>query len=192
MKNKKGKRKSTLLMAVLMLLTVVAAPYALAAELKEESIYGPYDTFPELYNAYMDAVEQGDMKKQDELLEIGHTSLLAEIERSKETAMKHRYNPDEVAWAERFPEFFSYGYFEQRDTGWTLSMAPHTKHVWSDQEKSDGWQATYFRFYKKPQWNNTDIMEQQFYCHARLGYSFAQDEWNLEPWRTSMNWFTCN
>lgn len=179
-------------MAVVMLFTVVGAPYALAVEPEEDNIYAPYNNFPELYNAYMDALEQGDTELQEELLEIGRTSLLAEIERSKQTAKQRRYDPDAMEWAERFPEFFSYGKFEERSDGWTLSLGPIEKFYWSDQMKSDGWQATYFRFYKNSHWANTDVMEEQFYCHARLVYSWMQDEWNLEPWRTSMNWITCN
>lgn len=191
MKRRFKKTKVALLMAVVMLFASLAAPYALAVE-AEESIYGPYDSFPELYNAYMDAVEADDQDLIDELVEIGHTSLQAEIERSESQAIQPRYDPIAAEWAARFPEFFSYGYFENRDSGWTLSMAPHTKHIWSDQEKSDGWQATYCKFKQNVHWDNTNIMREQFYCHARLGYSFAQDEWNLEPWRTSMDPFTCN
>ena len=191
MKSKIKQMRVALLLAVVVLFTITAAPSAKAVE-AEESIYGPYDSFIELYNAYMDAVEAGDQNLIDELVEIGHTSLQAEIEMSESQAIQPRYDAIAAEWAARFPEFFSYGYFEKRDNGWTLSMAPYTKHIWSDQEKSDGWQATYGKFKDNTHWDNTEIMKEQFYCHARLGYSFAQTEWNLEPWRTQMDPFTCN
>ena len=66
------------------------------------------------------------------------------------------------------PQYFSYSYFETRSNGVTLSPGNHSK------------------------WDNTEIMQEQFYCHARLGYSAMESEWNLEPWRTSMNPFTYN
>ncbi len=53
---------------------------------KSSSIYGPYDSFEELYNAYMQAVENGDLKVQAELLEIAESSLQAEIKMSEQYA----------------------------------------------------------------------------------------------------------
>ncbi|WP_353885718.1 DUF2599 domain-containing protein [uncultured Eggerthella sp.] len=66
------------------------------------------------------------------------------------------------------------------------------KYAWSDVDKLNGWNTIYFNFSNDYRWANTSTMKEQFYCHARLVYSVIAGEWNLEPWRTSMNPFTCN
>lgn len=103
-----------------------------------------------------------------------------------------RYDPLEQYYVQTvFPSYFSYGYFETRSNGITLSLG-NTKSYWSSEDKAEGWTATYMKFRNNSNWNNTNIMKEQFYCHARLGYVFIEQEWNLEPWRTSMNPITCN
>ncbi len=90
-----------------------------------------------------------------------------------------------------FPKFFDYGYFEKRYNGDTLSLGNKKKH-WSSKDKANGWNSVMARFYDDSRWDNTSVMEEQFYCHARLGYAAIEYEWNLEPWRTEMNPITCN
>lgn len=156
-----------------------------------DSIYAPYNSFEELYAAYMQAVQDGDTHTQAKLLEIGRTSLQAEIELSEAYAPQPLLDPTKEYWKYQvFPNYFSYGYFEQRDSGVTLSLGNKLSY-WSSEDKSNGWTATYIRFSEQPQWDNTEIMKEQFYCHARLVYSAVEQEWNLEPWRTHMDPFTC-
>ena len=156
---------------------------------KEKSIYGEYDSFKELYDAYTEAVAAGDVEKQNELIEIGRTSLDKEIEMSEKLSL--RYDPDEMYWKRQFPTYFHYGYFEYRSSGWTLSLGPKLTY-WTGTDKANGWNAVYAKFHNNTNWANTSVMKDQFYCHARLGYAYFAGEWNLEPWRTSMNPITCN
>lgn len=157
-----------------------------------ESIYAPYNSFEELYAAYMQAVQDGDAEAQAELLEIGRTSLQAEIEFSEMYTPRPTYDAVEAYWKnEVFPQYFFYGYFENRSDGVTLSLG-NKLSSWSSEDKENGWAATYISFRNNSNWDNTDCMKEQFYCHARLIYSAIESEWNLEPWKTTINSITCN
>lgn len=156
-----------------------------------QGIYGPYDSFEDLYYAYLKAVEENDVALQQELIEIGETSLKAEIEMSKSTLVQPHYDAIDEYWKQFFHNYFSYGYFEVRDNGWCLSLGNKLSY-WSNEDKATGWSATYASFHNNSHWDNTSVMEDQFYCHARLVYAALQDEWNLEPWKTSINPITCN
>lgn len=181
------KKSITLFLSLLFIFAVSIPSFATT----QNNIYGPYNSFEELYNDYMEAVADNDVEKQNELLELGRSSLQAEIEMSENTP-RPLIDPDESYWLQQFLVYFDYGYFEQRSDGWTLSLGPVPRAIWSDSDKSNGWNAVYTKFHDNVHWNNTDIMKEQFYCHARLVYSAIEEEWNLEPWRTSMNPITCN
>lgn len=73
-----------------------------AAAVESPSIYGPYDNFEELYEAYMQAVEDGDTNQQAYLLEIGRTSLRAEIEMSQANTPAPAYDAVEQYCVKRF------------------------------------------------------------------------------------------
>lgn len=180
---------SNVLMVVLVI-CLISSTSVTAAE--SSSIYGPYESFDELYQAYMDAVEEGDVEEQEYLLEIGRTSLMAEIEMAESNTPALAYDAVEVYWREEvLPQYFSYSYFETRSNGVTLTLGNKLSY-WSSDDKATGWTAVHVSFRNHSYWDNTDIMKEQFYCHARLGYSAIESEWNLEPWRTSMNYITCN
>ncbi len=110
------------------------------------SIYGDYDSFDELYDAYMEAVESGDDELQKELLEIGRTSLEAEIEASESDVAVIQVDPDEAYWRQKFPKYFNYGYFESRSSGWTLSLGPKLTS-WSSTDKANGWKSVFAKFH---------------------------------------------
>lgn len=184
------KTRISVLLAVLLLLSMLSPVSAAAVE--SPSIYGPYDNFEELYEAYMQAVEDGDTNQQAYLLEIGRTSLRAEIEMSQANTPAPAYDAVEQYWREEvLPQYFSYSYFETRDNGVCLSLGNRLSY-WSSDDKSTGWTAVRISYQNHAYWDNTDIMEEQFYCHARLGYAAIESEWNLEPWKTSINSITCN
>lgn len=174
------------------LLTLSLVVSSVLATSQNDSLYGPYDSFKELYDAYFEAVRDGDEEKQAELMDIARDSLYKEIALSEAQSVQPLYDPEEQYWLAQFPIYFSYGRFEERSDGWTLSLGAKNSGYWTDTDKSNGWNATFFKFYEHPQWDNTDIMKEQFYCHARLFYSSIETEWNLEPWRTKMNFITCN
>lgn len=101
-------------------------------------------------------------------------------------------DPTETYYKNMFYKFFSSGY-------WTLNkenirnLELHNKlNYWSNQNKLDGWSATYAIFRKSVYWKNTETMREQFYCHARLGYAAYEKTWNLEPHKTSINALNCN
>lgn len=182
------KRFFSFAFAMLLTISVAITP----ASAKSSSIYGPYDSFEELYDAYMQAVERGDLVTQAELLEIGKTSLKEEIKMSEQYSIQPAYDAIEAYWRDEvLPQYFSYGYFEERYDGTTLSLGNKLSY-WSSEDKDTGWTATHISFGKDPQWDNTECMKEQFYCHARLVYALIEKEWNLEPWKTSIDPFTCN
>lgn len=102
-----------------------------------------------------------------------------------------RYDPNLEQYKEMFSKYFHSGYFEKRNGKMTLTLHPKL-WAWSSTDKSNAWMSVYANFYKSQHWNNTKVMRDQFYCHARLIYQLVEREWNLEPWRTSMNSITCN
>lgn len=174
-----------------LLLTLSIAIPCVAYAMEPRGIYGPYENFEELYAAYMEAVENNDIALQEQLVEIGWSSLYAEIEADENNGIQTIADAEDEYWREFFTDYFSYGYFEERSTGWTLSLGNKLKN-WSTEQKSIGWNATYSKFVYDSHWDNTNMMQEQFYCHARLGYALIESEWNLEPWRKSMNPITCN
>ena len=160
------------------------------AKADEKNIYAPFETFEELYEAYGKAIKERNIEQQKKLLEIGRRSLIAEMEMA-DRSIKPTADPDKIYWINQFPNYFSYGYFEIRSNGLTLSLG-NKLHYWSAQNKANGWNSVYAKFSDDNRWAHTNVMREQFYCHARLGYAAFEKEWNLEPWRTSINPITCN
>ncbi len=164
----------------------------------ETSIYAPFSNFEELYNEYMDAVGEGDVERQEWLLNIGESSLNREIELGEEALANvamPAYNADELYWIGQFPNYFYYGTWKYNDQGLpNLALGPINTGIWSSADTANGWNATYTKFRNDSQWANKNVacMKEQFYCHARPIYSTVAGEWNIEPWKTSMNPITCN
>ena len=90
-----------------------------------------------------------------------------------------------------FHTYFNDGYFESRSGEICLTLYPK-RWAWLPSDKQKAWDAVVAKFSDDPRWYHTDVMKQQFYCHARFVYQLFEREWNLEPWRTSMDFFTCN
>ncbi len=146
--------------------------------------YG-YDNYQDLKNDYLLAIEENDINKQAELEKIAKVTLEEEIRISKDQnkSMKAEPGADEL-----FYTYFSGGGWAHRNTGWSLGMVPKR-----NDNKNAAWNGVYAKFYRTSQWDNSDSMEKQFYCHARNFWPYTtEEEWNLEPWRTSTNYFTCN
>lgn len=183
----------TLLVMLLGVFALAPAAYA-----EEVNIYAPFNSFEELYDAYTEAVAEGDTDKQEWLLEIGESSLDAEIKRSEEALASvptPMYNPDEMYWINQFPKYFSYGTWKYDSQGRpNLALGPINKGIWLPADAANGWNATYTKFRNASQWGNKNVecMKDQFYCHARPIYSTVAGEWNLEPWKPSINPITCN
>ncbi|MGP1361539.1 MAG: DUF2599 domain-containing protein [Candidatus Fimenecus sp.] len=161
---------------------------------QKQNPYYPYKSFNELYIAYNEAVQKKDSELQNKLLQIAKASLEYEMneEANVITPSPKRIDPDKAYWINKFWEMFNYGRWDMRPTGITLSLGPKNHGIWTSKQKSNGWNAISAKFCESHYWNNTECMKQQFYCHARLGYAAVEQEWNLEPWKTTINPITCN
>lgn len=177
--------------AVALMCCLLCAPAVAHAD--ESNIYAPFDSFSELYDAYLVAVENGDEDTIASLEEIGRSSLQAEIEAS-EAALAATPLPYGTA-SLGLSDYFEYsGWRGTSGQSVNLAMMPkgNFKYFWSETDKANGWALVNWNYGMDYRWQNTNNMRDQFYCHARLVYSAAAGEWNLEPWKTSMNPFTCN
>lgn len=172
-------------------------PISVFASENDTPDYGKYESFSNLYTEYQKAVESGDTEAQKEMLEIAQRTLSEEIEAADDNATVMRADPDYEYYYKLFPTYFSSGYWEQRADGVCLTLHPISANRWSSSDKDLAWDSTYARFgyYNgSGYWPSsaTNILREQFYCHARLIYSSIETEWNLEPWRQTMNPITCN
>lgn len=90
-----------------------------------------------------------------------------------------------------FDHYFEDGYFERRGNQICLTLYPQ-RWFWSRKDKALAWAAVHDLFHRDERWDHTEVMKQQFYCHARFVYQLVEREWNLEPVRTTMNFWNCN
>lgn len=161
----------------------------------ETSIYAPFGSFEELYNEYMDAMENGDVERQEWLLDIGESSLDAEIKLSEEALASvpaPMYNPDEMYWINQFPKYFHYGTWKYDSQGRpNLALGPINTGIWLPANTANGWNATYTKFRNDSQWRNENVASMKD-CHARPIYSTVAGEWNIEPWKPLIYPITCN
>lgn len=98
------------------------------AHADEVIIYAPFNYFDELKEAYMEAVEVGDLDKQEWLLEIGRSSLDAMIEEGESDLAAQPSllaDPDETYWKSQFPKLFSGGSWIVRNGETSLSLSPY-------------------------------------------------------------------
>lgn len=96
------------------------------------------------------------------------------------------YYFEDAFWQQR--EYKELGYKK----GWCLTIIPNQDRDWgaSSRDRNQAWNHILARFGNDYRWENENIMRDQFDCHVR--YNFFKQTWNIEPWRTSSNWFTCN
>lgn len=98
----------------------------------------------------------------------------------------------EVHWAYRILDKATY-YVKwiSRDEGVSLSISPKHTYDWTSSKTTwDVWNAILIIHQDDERWNNTSIMKQQYDCH--IGYGFIKTPWNIEPWKTKINRWTCN
>ena len=190
------------ILVIVCILTLAFSVNSFAHTEDVDGVYGKYGSFNVIYDEYMKAVKDGNVEKMSELEKIAEESLQKEIEiGEKELELSNsipeymptmtRMDPDEQYYLNLFWRYFNTGYWEWRSNGVCLTLK-NKLNYWSSSDKANGWAATYTKFRKSSNWRNTNVMQQQFYCHARLGYAAYEHTWNLEPWRTSMNPITCN
>lgn len=168
--------------------------FAPAAYAESANIYAPYDSFEDMRDAYVEAIENGDTEKQEELYELGHSTLRAEIEMSKKAFDEEsmtRVNPDEQYWIAQFPKLFSSGSWITRDGAISLSLNPLSNVRYGTRaDATRGWNSVFAKFRKHPNWKNTSSMEGQYYCHWERAK--PKPQWNLEPGKPYFDPFTCN
>ena len=179
------KKFMTFLIGLLATIVITAPSQALAEEI---SLYGPYDSHQELLEAYEEAVDLGDVEKQEELLEIGRASLdylISEGEAASDGLPETRVNP-----SPDFDVYFSSGQWITRNGVISLSLYPINPKTWSTVAVGYAWDAVTARFSFYSYWQNASVLREQFYCHAL--FAAWKSPWNLEPSKTSINPITCN
>ena len=157
-------------------------------------IYAPYDSFEDMRAAYVDAVNRGDVEKQKELYDLGHSTLQKEIDTSRAALSSEtilRANQDEQYWISQFPNLFASGNWITREAGISLSLNPLSVVRYGYQsDAARGWNSVYSKYRKDYRWNNTSSMEGQYYCHWRNAK--VKTYWNLEPYKATFNPYNCN
>ncbi|HIV80297.1 MAG TPA: DUF2599 domain-containing protein [Candidatus Avanaerovorax faecigallinarum] len=191
------KKTLSLLLSIVLVTSTVLLPTSAAAENDtsiDESDYNLY----ELRVAYFEAVESGNLDKQSELLSIGR-KLLDDFKAASKAYTPSfgplRVDANELYWRGQFASYFEYGRFENRNGEICLSLKPKLRVYAPEQNRINGWNATFATFHNHQYWKNTECMEDQFYCHAqygKFGELIGGEEWNLEPHKTSINPVTCN
>ncbi|WP_084295609.1 DUF2599 domain-containing protein [Desulfitibacter alkalitolerans] len=89
-------------------------------------------------------------------------------------------------------DYFSKSYWITRSDGVSLSIYP-VNLPWprGGVDIEYAWQHILIWHECNDEWDNTSSMRGQFWCHANLAGSI-KTPWNIEPWKTSYNPFTCN
>lgn len=186
------KRFGICLLILIAGITIFSPVPSLAQELN--NIYAPFESFEEMRQAYLQAVEDGDKETQEWLIELGESTLDKEIEfaaSSSSSAIVPMADPDETYWSGQFPNYFFYGRWIDREAGISLSLHPRNGGIWVLSDSNNAWNTVFARFHRNSNWANSASMQEQFFCHWRLA-SGIKLPWNLEPWKTSVNPYTCN
>lgn len=98
-----------------------------------------------------------------------------------------------------FEYYFEDAYWRQREykelgwrKAWCLTLIPNRNRSYGifQTDNEIAWSYVVARFSNDYRWNNESIMRRQFMCHCR--YARYKSDWNIEPWRTSMNPVNCN
>ena len=173
---------------------VGVAIFVPSAYAEDVNIYAPYDSFEDMRNAYVEAIESGNVEKQRELYELGHSTLQKEIELSKKAFDEEpltRANPDEQYWIAQFPKLFSSGSWIVRDGTVSLSLTPLSVVRYGTRaDATRGWNSLYTKFRNHANWQNTSSMEGQYYCHWERAK--VKPQWNLEPGKPTFDPYSCN
>ncbi len=185
----------TLIMAVTCLMTNFAVSYAYASKNspEEESLFEGFDStyYRELNAQYMEAVQNNNYQRQDELIQIANDLLDTYIAESESSGImplaSGTYNDYFIS---------SRWYFDDRgdapDNEYYLSVMPRSNSLWQETNGSqNAWNRLYDSHSQSSHWHNTASMEKQFMCHAHFAGGW-KTPWNLEPWKTNVNPFTCN
>lgn len=98
-----------------------------------------------------------------------------------------------------FYYYFEDAYWQQREykelgykKAWCLTLIPNQDRDWgvSSRDRDQAWDHILARFSNDYRWDNENVLRKQFDCYVR--YNFFKKTWNIEPWRNSCNWATCN
>lgn len=157
----------------------------------EKSLYTPQQVQQE----YDKAIKNGDVTKQTELEKYARE----QIDKLKATSKLQNEILGEITPSsiydpiqeEYYAKYFSSSSWIYRDGVVSLSMYPIAPLTWIAPAPSRAWGSIVYKHSSDYRWQNTDIMEDQFYCHYWLAGSF-KTPWNIEPHKTSMNPVTCN
>lgn len=112
-------KKRILAIIIVLSLSLLLSASAFATS-QNSGYYGEYATFKELYDAYFEAIEDGDAEKVDYLLELADYGLQKEIQDAEATAAKRRIDPDTEYYNRLFMKHFTRGSWVQGSGGISL------------------------------------------------------------------------
>lgn len=141
----------------------------------------------QLYEEYQLALENNDVDAQNYLIEEGERVLQQISDIDIEADLDLLSTGDTSYY-----DYFTTSYWITRSIGVSLSIYP-INLAWprGAVDIEYAWQHILKWHSSDSQWNNTTSMRGQFWCHANLAGSM-KTPWNIEPWKTSFNPFTCN
>lgn len=163
-----------------------------SSKIVEKGSYTPQ----QIQQEYNKAIENGDTAKQNDLEKMAREQidkLKAEFNLQKGVegdtiSPRSVYDPLQEEYYEKY---FNGSSWIDRDGVISLSMYPDAPLTWIGSAPARAWGSIVYKHSSDYRWQNTDIMEDQFYCHYWLAGSF-KIPWNIEPHKTSINPVTCN
>lgn len=192
-------KKFVKLFVLIMTLTCLMVNFSVSyAYMEDENIsdntavFEGFDStyYRELNVQYMKAVQSGDQERQEELIQIADDLLDAYISGNNSNGIMPLSSGT-------YNDYFEYSKWYADDRGdapeneYYLSVMPKSNSMWQEPNGAENaWNRLYYMHGQSSHWYNTASMEKQFLCHAHFAGGW-KTPWNLEPWRTNVNPFTC-
>lgn len=162
---------------------------AFASDITEDYSAMTNEELSELHRQMRDnyniAVENGDIANQNLLIEQADMVLDQMVINSEKSQIKP-FNWPETSYF----DYFSKSYFITRADGVSLSIYP-VNLAWGSSQIESAWSHIVMWHSGDSNWYNESSLKEQFYCHVNFAGNL-KTPWNIEPWKTSTNPFTCN
>lgn len=165
----------------LTLILILSFTLTLFAQSDASGVNDILSTLEELKKEYEKSIEDGDVERQNELIEMGNALLekqIAESEASKGISTRNSYS-----------SYFSSSSWIMRDV-YSLSIYP-INLAWSTSGIQSAWDILANRHRNDSNWYNESSLRTQFWCHANFAGNL-KTPWNIEPSKSNTNPFTCN
>lgn len=143
------------------------------------------ERYKELKIDYDFAIESGDLEQQIILITEGNI-ILEKLMAAEEEYQQSSRN----VFGTTYKDYFEKSYWITRDGEISLSIYP-INLAWSTSQIETTWDIIRGVHESDREWDNTQTMRSQYWCHVNFAGSM-KTPWNIEPWKTSINPFTCN